>query len=335
MPNDNTNTAGFQAIADESFNTDNSTNLDADLDVEIEDSLNDNSDNSVNTETEIETEVDVEIEDSFNETETDTEIEDSFNNEAEDSFNDNSDNSVDNSVENEAEDSFNDNSDNMDLDVEVEIDDSFNTDNSVKTQDSFNITSSFNTQTLNDNSTTVGVRQYQTNVGDLNLGGMGGMLGGKAAYGHGGGADLELDNRSMNLDQSVNQVINAGGNVDQDFSQTANVAFGDHSMAAGDDIDIDNSSMSIELGDISIGNTWIDTRINDSFQDNSVDNDYEWEMEIEDSFNDQSTDLDVEVEIEDSFTNEVTELNSFEWENEGNIFSPGAATTGGEVEVEL
>ncbi|MHA6507875.1 hypothetical protein [Tessaracoccus sp. Y1736] len=315
MPNDNTNTAGFQAVAEESFN-DNSTNtnLDADLEVEIEDSLNDNSDNSTNTE--IDTEV--EVEDSFNETETDTEIDDSYN--------------VDNSLEHE--DSYNDNSEN--LDVEVEIDDSFNRDESVKTQDSFNITSSFNEQTLNDNSTTVGVRQYQTNVGDLNLGGMGGMLGGKAAYGHGGGADLELDNRSMNVDQSVNQIINAGDDVDQDFSQTANVAFGDHSMAAGDDIDIDNSSMSVELGDISIGNTWIDTRINDSFQDNSVDNDYDWEMEIDDSFNDQSTDLDVEVDIEDSFTNEVTELNSFEWENEGNVFSPGAATTGGEViDVEL
>ncbi len=199
--------------------------------------------------------------------------------------------------------------------------------------DSFNVTSSFNQQTLNDHSTTVGVRQYQTNVGDLNLGG----LGGKGGFGHGGGADLELDNRSLNLDQSVNQVINTGhgGDVSQDFSQTANVAFGDNSMAAGDDIDVDNSSVNMEFGDIWTGNTWTTTTISDSFQDNSVDNDYDWELEIEDSFNDQSTNVDLDVEIEDSFTSEVTELNSFEWENEGNIFSPAAATTGGEVEFEL
>ena len=36
-----------------------------------------------------------------------------------------------------------------------------------------------------------------------------------------------------------------------------------------------------------------------------------------------------------SFTTEIDETfnNSWEWENEGNIFSPGAATTGGDVDT--
>ena len=68
-------------------------------------------------------------------------------------------------LEVEVEDSFNDNSDNS-TNVDVDINDSFNTDNStdddivdsfnkswdnsVRNQDSFNVTSSFNTQTLNE-----------------------------------------------------------------------------------------------------------------------------------------------------------------------------------------
>ena len=54
-------------------------------------------------------------------------------------------------------------------------------------------------------------------------------------------------------------------------------------------------------------------------------------------FNDQSTNTEVEVEVDDSFTSEVDAAfdNSLEWENSGNIFSPGAATTGGEAETEF
>ena len=86
-------------------------------------------------------------------------------------------------------------------------------------------------------------------------------------------------------------------------------------------------------------NTDLDStvKVDDSFQDNSVSNEWEMEVEIEDSFNDESTQTDIDVEIEDSFTSEVdaTFENSWEWENEGNIFSPGAATTGGETDIEF
>ena len=74
--------------------------------------------------------------------------------------------------------------------------------------------------------------------------------------------------------------------------------------------------------------------IRDSY---STEMDMEWDLEIEDSFNDQSTNTEVEVEVDDSFTSEVDAAfdNSLEWENSGNIFSPGAATTGGEAETEF
>ena len=345
---DNNNLLGVQTVTDDVLSNndvlshnDASTNTDVEVEVEIEDSGNDNSDNSVNDSGNLG------IADSGNDN-SDNSVNDSGNLGIADSGNDNSvdnsDNSVDNSneldvdLEVEIEDSFNDNSDNS---VNTDFDDSFNEDDSVRNTDSFNITSSFNTQTLNDDSTSIGIRQYNTGFGDLNLGGLTGMAAGKS-YGHGGGAggvDIDIDNRSMQLDQSVSQIVEAGngGGVDQVFAQEATVAFGDGSMAAGDDLTVVDTRFDIEMGDISIGNTWIDTRINDSFQDNSVSNEWEMEVEIEDSFNDESTQTDIDVEIEDSFTSEVdaTFENSWEWENEGNIFSPGAATTGGETDIEF
>ena len=225
--------------------------------------------------------------------------------------------------------------------VNTDFDDSFNEDDSVRNTDSFNITSSFNTQTLNDDSTSIGIRQYNTGFGDLNLGGLTGMAAGKS-YGHGGGAggvDIDIDNRSMQLDQSVSQIVEAGngGGVDQEFNQEATVAFGDESIAAGDDVDIFESRIDVHMGDISMGNTWDTTTISDSFQDNSVSNEWEMEVDIEDSYNDNSQHTDLDVEIEDSFTNEIDSSfeNSMEWENNGNIFSPGAATTGGETDIEF
>jgi len=301
-----------------------------------------------------ETDVEIEVEDVGN-----TDVEDSGNIDVADSGNDNS---VDNSVENEAEESFNtdveneesfntdnsveneesfnDNSTDLDVDLEVEIEDSFNEDDSVRNTDSFNVTSSFNTQTLNDYSTSIGIRQYDTGFGDLNLGGMTGMAAAGKSYGHGGGGgdvEIDIDNRSLQLDQSVNQLVDAGGNVHQEFGQEATVAFGDESMAAGDDLTVVDTRFDIQMGDVSMGNTWNTTTISDSFQDNSVSNEWEMDVEIEDSFNDESTETNIDVEIEDSFTSEVdaTFENSWEWENEGNIFSPGAATTGGEVDTEL
>lgn len=302
-----------------------------------------------------ETDVEIEVEDVGN-----TDVEDSGNIDVADSGNDNS---VDNSVENEAEESFNtdveneesfntdnsveneesfnDNSTDLDVDLEVEIEDSFNEDDSVRNTDSFNVTSSFNTQTLNDYSTSIGVRQYNTGFGDLNLGGLTGMSAGKG-YGHGGGAgdvDVSIDNRSLQLDQSVNQMIETGdgGVVDQDFSQDATVAFGDGSMAAGDDLSTTETNIDVTIGDIYTGNTWTTTTISDSFQDHSVENEWEMDVDIDESFNDESETTNLDVDIEDSFTSEVdaTFENSWEWENEGNIFSPAAATTGGETDIEF
>ncbi len=319
----NYNDDGLQAVIEDSFN-DNSDNS---TEVEIEDSFQDNSDNSTN----------VDVEDSFqdnsdNSTIVDVEVEVEV--EVEDSFNDNSDNS-DNSVN----DSYNDNS------TDDDIVDSFNKhwDNSIRNQDSFNVTSSFNTQTLNDHSTTVGVRQYNAGFDDFNLGGWLGGGGvaptamglGHGHHGHGGGLNLELDNRSLQFDQSVNQAIQTGGHssVSQAFSQSANVGFGDGSIAAGGDVSIDNSVFEMKMGDINIGNTAIDTRINDSFNDFSTN----YDLEIEDSFNDNSTNTNIEVEIEDSFTSEIdnTFSKSIEWENSGNLFSPGSAASGGENEIEV
>jgi len=52
-----------------------------------------------------------------------------------------------------------------------------------------------------------------------------------------------IDNRSTLIDQSVNQNIwTEGGDVNQLFDQTAAVAAGDGSIAAGDDVDIDSST---------------------------------------------------------------------------------------------
>ena len=330
---------------DNSDNSDNSVNTDTEVEVEFEDSFNDNSDNSVNTDTEVE----VEFEDSFNDN-SDNSVDNSVEVEFEDSFNDNSDNSVDNSVETETEveieESFNGsfNDDSTNVDVEVELKDSFNdnSDNSVRNQDSFNITSSFNTQTLNDHSTTIGVRQYNSGFGDFNLGGLLGGAAPLAAKGHagaGGGFDLDLDNRSLQLDQSVSQVIQTGEGsaVTQAFAQNATVAFGDDSIAAGRDVSIDNSVFEWKMGDVNIGNTAIDTRINDSFNDFSENFDVELDVEVDDSFNDQSDHTNVDVDVEDSFTSEIdsTFSKSLEWENSGNFFSPGAATSGGEADVDF
>ena len=347
-------------VEDVLSHNDNSVNTDVDAKLEVEDSFQDNSDNSTNTK--------VDVEDSLNDNSdnsTNVGIEDSFQDnsdnstntkvDVEDSLNDNSTNvDTDVDLEVEVEDSFNDNSTNVDVDIndsfntdnstDHDIVDSFNKswDNSVRNQDSFNVTSSFNTQTLNDHSTTIGVRQYNSGFGDFNLGGLLGGAAPLAAKGHagaGGGFDLDLDNRSLQLDQSVSQVIQTGDGsaVTQAFAQNATVAFGDESIAAGNDVNIDNSVFEWKMGDVNIGNTAIDTRINDSFNDFSKNYDLDLDVEVADSFNDQSQYTKLDLDIEDSFTSEVdnTFSKSLEWENSGNIFSPGAAATGGDSDVDL
>lgn len=68
---------------------------------------------------------------------------------------------------------------------------------------------------------------------------------------------FHIDNRSMILDQSVNQTIWAQGDVTQLFDQGAVVATGDGAVAAGDDAALDSSSTSVQAGDIAIGNTQV------------------------------------------------------------------------------
>ena len=363
MADQNQNLLGVQANVDDVLSHNDNNNIgNADstiVDVETDDVLsnndvnshNDSSDNSINTDNSnnsdnsnnadnsVETEVEVEVEDSFN---------DNSNNSINTDNSNNSDNSVETEVEVEVDESFNGSFNDQSTNVDVDLADSFNdnSDNSVRNQDSFNITSSFNTQTLNDHSTTttVGVRQYQANNGDFNLGG---LFGSASAAGFGGGhgkpggdyeANISIDNSSFVFDQSVNQVISTnggdlGGNVIQGFSQTASIAFGDNSIAAGRDVNIDNSVVDFDFGDVNIGNTHVNTTITDSFNDFS----HNFEVEFEDSFNDYSTHTNVQdsFQVNDSFTTEIDDSfnNSWEWENEGNIFSPGAATTGGDVDT--
>ncbi|HZK05259.1 MAG TPA: hypothetical protein VFC82_05345 [Actinomycetaceae bacterium] len=296
--------------------------------VNVSDSGNDNSTNDNRTYDNDTTNVDKSIKDSFND-EVELEVE------------------VEVEVDNSIKDSYND-------DIDVKIEDSFTNkeDNSVRNQDSFNVTTTFNTQTLNDSSTTVGVRQYQAGLGDLNLG-----LGKFGAAGLAGGG-LDLDNRSLQLDQSVNQIIETnggGGNtINQAFNQNATTAFGDDSIAAGNNVIQTDVDLDLKTDDINVGNTTINAKINDSFKDYSENYDLDARIRIDDSFNDESVstridaefedsfnrnfDYDsVDVEIEDSFTAELEMSSTQSWEtdNYGNIFSPGAATTGGEGEFEI
>ncbi|HET8928175.1 MAG TPA: IniB N-terminal domain-containing protein [Microbacterium sp.] len=95
-----------------------------------------------------------------------------------------------------------------------------------------------------------------------------------------------IDNRSTIVDQSTNQNIwTEGGDVTQTFDQSAVVASGDHSVAAGDDALVDNSSTDVTVGNVAIGNstdsgnTNIDTDVdasdttNVAISDSTVDGD--------------------------------------------------------------
>ncbi|TQK18723.1 hypothetical protein FBY40_1212 [Microbacterium sp. SLBN-154] len=226
---------------------------------------------------------------------------------------------------NTATDSFNE----TDVDVDVDIDASDNSDNSDNSTNDFsdNYTDSFNDYTLTDESITVGVRQYNTNVNNDYL--FHGAGAGGAAAAAAAGGTFAIDNRTTIVDQSVNQNIDAGDDVSQFFGQGAAVASGDMSIAAGGDVDVDNSVTETTVGDVYIGNEWNALSISDSFQDNSVNENYEWELEIEDSFNDESTNTAIDVDVEDAFNEyDYTEIeNEFEWENSGNFFSDGSIVT--------
>jgi hypothetical protein len=91
------------------------------------------------------------------------------------------------------------------------------------------------------------------------------------------------DDRDTITDQSVNQNIWADGDVTQLFDNDAVVASGDGAIAAGDDVEVDESednSTNITVGDIE-----------DSFNE---DNDTRIDVDIEDSFNEDNS-------VEDSY----------------------------------
>ena len=65
-----------------------------------------------------------------------------------------------------------------------------------------------------------------------------------------------IDARSTIVDQSTNQNIwMQGGDLTQIFDQSAVVAAGDGSVAAGDDVLVDESETTIGVGDVAVGNT--------------------------------------------------------------------------------
>jgi hypothetical protein len=156
-----------------------------------------------------------------------------------------------------------------------------------------------------------------------------------------------VDDRDTVTDQSVNQNIWADGDVSQFFDNHATIAHGDHAMAAGDDIDFDDSfnlrdssstdnsvdnstDYSVTAGrDANIGTTDVDDAFNtDSSIDDSFNTDFD--LDVADSFNDSSDNsadnshnsVDIYADLEDvgNTDNSVSSTvdNSVELENVGN-----------------
>ncbi len=97
-----------------------------------------------------------------------------------------------------------------------------------------------------------------------------------------------MDDRDTITDQSVNQNIWAEGDVEQWFDNDSVVASGDRAVAAGDDVDIEDSN--------NVEDSYNTDNSNDSSTDNSVEagrdaNVDNEETNIEDSFN---TDVDID-----------------------------------------
>jgi len=190
---------------------------------------------------------------------------------------------VDNSWDNSGNE-FTDNSvNNSGNSYEIAVD-SYNTDNSVE-----------------DNSTNAGVREYNTGFSGWS--------------GAGGGGNASIYSQSTIVDQSVNQNV-LGGGITQDFSNSAVTASGEGAVAAGGDVSISRSldaSTNFDAeGDINIGNTteittWdnvgnttdISVELTDSSQDWTVDN----------SYNDES----LNVDLTDSFNDDFSSTESENW----------------------
>lgn len=125
-----------------------------------------------------------------------------------------------------------------------------------------------------------------------------------------------IDDRDTIIDQSVNQNIWAEGDVNQLFDNEANVASGDGSMAAGDDIAIDktqdNSTTINAGGDANVGNDTDVTDIDDSYNeatDASTTTDNSTDVALDGSANDSSTNVDVDNSLNDTST-ETTDVDT-------------------------
>ncbi|WP_322409842.1 IniB N-terminal domain-containing protein [Microbacterium invictum] len=138
--------------------------------------------------------------------------------------------------------------------------------------------------------------------------------------------NFHIDNRATIVDQSVNQNIWAEGDVNQIFDQEAVIASGDQATAAGEDASVDNSETDVSVGDVSIGNEENNVDITDSFDDESTNTDTDVVVVADESFNDGSTNVDADVSADDSFndTTEVVVEESYEYDNSGNIASEDA-----------
>ncbi|HSO68642.1 MAG TPA: IniB N-terminal domain-containing protein [Arachnia sp.] len=118
--------------------------------------------------------------------------------------------------------------------------------------------------------------------------------------------NFHIDNRSTIVDQSVNQSIWAEGDVLQVFDQETVLAVGDASMAAGNDATVDSSHNDTTIGDVSIGNTETNVEIDESFNDESLTADVTLNQSAENSFNEAPVNVEVDTEIDDSFQNTET-----------------------------
>jgi hypothetical protein len=102
-----------------------------------------------------------------------------------------------------------------------------------------------------------------------------------------------IDDRDSVVDQSTNQNIWAEGDVTQTFDQEAVVASGDDAVAAGEDVDIEQTvdhSLNVTAGgDANIGSDTIVTVVEDSYNeqtDNSVNTDNSSTTTVVSSLND-------------------------------------------------
>ncbi|WP_461187695.1 IniB N-terminal domain-containing protein [Arthrobacter sp. Z4-13] len=150
-----------------------------------------------------------------------------------------------------------------------------------------------------------------------------------------------VDDRDTITDQSVNQNIWADGDVTQYFDNDSVVASGDRAVAAGDDVDIEDSNniedsyntdnstdnskdSSINAGeDVNIGNTDIDA--DDSFNK---------EVEIEDSYN-KEVDIDADLENVGNTDNREDHSTNIDVRDSGNDNSINDSLNKNETDVEI